>query len=95
VQGLTLRACAQLAGVSHGAPAHHFGNIAGLLTEFAIEGFERLSELMSLKRNADDDERQSSFATITCKGIDLFMQAIEFREFGGPESSYRRPRIQL
>lgn len=38
VEGLMLRACAQRAGVSHGAPAHHFGNIAGLLTEFAVEG---------------------------------------------------------
>ena len=40
VEGLTLRACARKAGVSHGAPAHHFGNITGLLTELAAEGFE-------------------------------------------------------
>jgi len=57
VEGLTLRACARRAGVSHGAPAHHFGNITGLLTEFAAEGFERLTEAMSRKNvdEADDD----------------------------------------
>jgi len=57
VEGLTLRACARKAGVSHGAPAHHFGNITGLLTELAAEGFERLTEAMSRKNveNADDD----------------------------------------
>jgi AcrR family transcriptional regulator len=57
VEALTLRACARRAGVSHGAPAHHFGNITGLLTELAAEGFERLTEAMSRKNveNADDD----------------------------------------
>lgn len=57
VEALTLRACARRAGVSHGAPAHHFGNITGLLTEFAAEGFERLTENMSRKNveDADDD----------------------------------------
>jgi AcrR family transcriptional regulator len=57
VQGLTLRACARKAGVSHGAPAHHFGNVTGLLTELAAEGFERLAEAMdpAKAKNTDDD----------------------------------------
>jgi AcrR family transcriptional regulator len=46
VEALTLRACARRAGVSHGAPAHHFGNLTGLLTEFAVQGFERLGASM-------------------------------------------------
>ena len=41
-EALTLRACARQAGVSHAAPAHHFGNIAGLLTALACIGFERM-----------------------------------------------------
>lgn len=61
VEGLTLRACARRAGVSHGAPAHHFGNIAGLLTEFAVEGFDRLTEAMSPEKIKDaDDELQAA-----------------------------------
>jgi AcrR family transcriptional regulator len=61
VEGLTLRACARRAGVSHGAPAHHFGNVAGLLTEFAVEGFDRLTAAMSLDKIKDaDDELQAT-----------------------------------
>jgi AcrR family transcriptional regulator len=40
--GLTLRAAARGAGVSHAAPKHHFGDLSGLLSELAVVGFERL-----------------------------------------------------
>lgn len=43
VEGFTLRSCARRAGVSHAAPAHHFGDVAGLLTEVAIDAFKRLA----------------------------------------------------
>ena len=33
--GLTLRAVAREAGVSHAAPTHHFGDLTGLLSELA------------------------------------------------------------
>jgi AcrR family transcriptional regulator len=39
---LSLRDLARRAGVSHAAPAHHFGDKAGLLTAIATEGYERL-----------------------------------------------------
>lgn len=42
VEGFTLRECARRAGVSHGAPAHHFGDARGLLTAFAAQSFEQL-----------------------------------------------------
>lgn len=35
IDALTLRAAARRAGVSHGAPAHHFGDKRGMLTAFA------------------------------------------------------------
>lgn len=44
VDAVSLRALAQRAGVSHAAPAHHFGNRQGLLTELAIEGFLLLAD---------------------------------------------------
>jgi AcrR family transcriptional regulator len=47
VQGLTLRAAAREAGVSHAAPKHHFGDLAGLMTELAIVGFERFRQFLS------------------------------------------------
>src|SRR4051794_9127017 len=40
--GLTLRAAAREAGVSHAAPRHAVGDLAGLLAELAASGFERL-----------------------------------------------------
>ena len=45
--GLTLRAVAREAGVSHAAPAHHFGDITGLLSELAAIGFQRFRAAMS------------------------------------------------
>src|SRR5687767_6451184 len=39
---VSLREVARRAQVSHGAPAHHFGNKAGLVTAFAAQGFDRL-----------------------------------------------------
>jgi AcrR family transcriptional regulator len=52
VDGFTLRECARRAGVSHAAPAHHFGDARGLLTEFAALGFERLAGMMQAARDA-------------------------------------------
>jgi AcrR family transcriptional regulator len=44
VSGVSLRDVARRAGVSHGAPAHHFGSKAGLLTAFAAVGYQLLAE---------------------------------------------------
>jgi AcrR family transcriptional regulator len=45
--GISLRAIARRAGVSHAAPAHHFGDRRGLITAVAAEGFRRMSEAMT------------------------------------------------
>lgn len=42
LEGLTLRAVAREAGVSHGAPLRHFPGVATLLSALASEGFEQL-----------------------------------------------------
>src|SRR5207248_6245509 len=44
--GLTLRAVAREAGVSHAAPTHHFGDLTGLLSELAAIGFRRFNTAM-------------------------------------------------
>jgi len=41
IEQLSLRAIAKRAGVSHAAPAHHFGDVNGMLTALAARGFER------------------------------------------------------
>lgn len=49
---LSLRELARRAGVSHAAPAHHFGDKAGLLTALATQGFDLLADAL---RQAGDD----------------------------------------
>lgn len=44
ISGVSLRDVARRAGVSHSAPAHHFGSKAGLLTAFATAGYQLLAE---------------------------------------------------
>jgi AcrR family transcriptional regulator len=44
VSGVSLRDVARQAGVSHSAPAHHFGSKAGMLTAFAARGYDLLAE---------------------------------------------------
>ena len=47
LKGLTLRAIAREAGVSHTAPQHHFGDTAGVLSELAASGHRRLAASMA------------------------------------------------
>jgi AcrR family transcriptional regulator len=41
LKDVSLREIARRAGVSHAAPAHHFGSLGALLAEVAARGFER------------------------------------------------------
>ena len=45
--GLTLRAVAREANVSHAAPTHHFGDLTGLLSELAAIGFRQFGAAMA------------------------------------------------
>jgi AcrR family transcriptional regulator len=55
IQGLTLRAAAREAGVSHAAPKNHFGDLSGLLSDLAAMGFERIAAAMaSAPRDGDE-----------------------------------------
>jgi AcrR family transcriptional regulator len=45
--GLTLRAVAREAGVSHAAPTHHFGDLTGLVSELAAIGYRRFNAAMT------------------------------------------------
>ena len=40
---VSIREVARRARVSHAAPAHHFGSKSGLLTAFAVQGYNRLA----------------------------------------------------
>ncbi len=51
----SLREVARRAGVSHTAPAHHFGDMQGLLTSLATEGFEHLHLALVAAAEGIDD----------------------------------------
>lgn len=50
--GLSLRAAAQLAGVSHAAPYRHFADKNALVAAIAEEGFRLLTAAMAARRDA-------------------------------------------
>jgi AcrR family transcriptional regulator len=47
LSGLTLRAVAREAGVSHAAPTHHFRDLTGLVSELAAIGFRQFNAAMA------------------------------------------------
>src|SRR5260370_37566090 len=59
LSGLTLRAVAREAGVSHAAPTHHFGDPAGLLSELAAIGFQQFNAPMAKSKCAAGPPIQS------------------------------------
>ncbi len=54
IEGFSLRAAAQKAGVSPAAPAHHFGGARGLLTEVAILAYERAGQYIESAGHSPD-----------------------------------------
>lgn len=53
---LSLREVARRIGVSHAAPAHHFGDRTGLLTAVATQGFERFTTHLDASLRAAPDD---------------------------------------
>ena len=75
VEKFSLRAVARAAGVSHAAPAHHFGDTTGLLSELAAVGFERLfASQRKLEKHANHDP----VSQLTAAGRAYVAFAIDF-----------------
>ncbi|MCW5702748.1 MAG: TetR/AcrR family transcriptional regulator [Bradyrhizobium sp.] len=60
--GLTLRAVAREAGVSHAAPTHHFGDLTGLLSELAAIGYRQFNAAM-MAANASGTLQEKGMAS--------------------------------
>jgi AcrR family transcriptional regulator len=68
---VSLRDLARRADVSHAAPAHHFGDKAGVLTALAAEAYDKLADKL-----LDTKERTGEFLEV---GVAYVMFAIENR----------------
>jgi AcrR family transcriptional regulator len=64
LSGLTLRACARRAGVSHAAPKHHFNDVADLLSEVSARGFDRLTEALKAAREQAGSDPVERFVVV-------------------------------
>src|SRR5258708_2930546 len=62
LQGLTLRAVAREAGVSHAAPTHHFGDLTGLVSELAAIGFRQFNSAMAAAGSSDPSGLEKALA---------------------------------
>ena len=71
--GLTLRAVAREAGVSHAAPTHHFGDLTGLVSELAAVGYRQFSAAMTAAAAAGTSLTEK--ATARAKAYVAFAQA--------------------
>jgi AcrR family transcriptional regulator len=60
--GLTLRAVAREAGVSHAAPTHHFGDLTGLVSELAAIGFRQFNAAMVVAGSIDGSGLEKALA---------------------------------
>jgi AcrR family transcriptional regulator len=78
IAGLSLREVARRAGVSHGAPAHHFKDKAGLLTAVAGEGFRRFGDAL---RRAAAEAGDDALAAFAATGRAYVRFAVEHRPY--------------
>jgi AcrR family transcriptional regulator len=70
--GLSLRSCAARAGVSHAAPAHHFGNARGLRTAIATSGFDRFRETLEAHRGKVPEDDPAARLSAAGEGYTRF-----------------------
>lgn len=97
IEAFSLRSVAKRAGVSHAAPAHHFGDVDGLLTALAAKGFhEFLAAQAAREAKAATDPR----AQLVASGVGYVDFAIQrpalFRLlFGSARPDYTNDDLAL
>jgi AcrR family transcriptional regulator len=93
--GLTLRAAAREAGVSHAAPRHAVGDLSGLLADLAARGFDRLRARMGAEAGTGLHGLGRCYVDFARRNPDLFqlMFRHERLEAGRPALVAARRRL--
>lgn len=74
IEAFSLRALAKRAGVSHGAPAHHFKDARGLLTALAAIGYERFVESQNKRQRIAKSDPKSQLVASGLGYIDFAVE---------------------
>jgi AcrR family transcriptional regulator len=95
IAGLTLRAAAREAGVSHAAPKNHFGDVRGLLSELAAVGFARFAAAM-VANTRDGDTTKARLAAIGHGYVTFAREnpGLFLLMFRGERLDFRRPALR-
>jgi AcrR family transcriptional regulator len=96
LEGFTLRAAARLAGVSDGAPYHHFTDREALLAAVAEQGFQALyTEMSESAERERGDPRKKSLAMGVAYVLFAARHPAQFRLMFGPlvHSRERYPEL--
>jgi len=93
VEAFSLRQVAKRAGVSHAAPAHHFGDGRGLLTALAAEGFHRFLAAQGRREGVADPDPVSQLLAAGLGYIDFAMErpALFRLLFGSDQPDFSDP----
>jgi AcrR family transcriptional regulator len=73
MEGFSLRSVAKRAGVSHAAPAHHFGDAQGLLTALAAEGFRQFLAAQAARETVAEADAASQLVAAGLGYVDFAM----------------------
>lgn len=74
IEAFSLRSVAKRAGVSHAAPAHHFGDSEGLLTALAADGFRQFLAAQAAREAVADPDAASQLVAAGLGYIDFALQ---------------------
>ncbi len=74
IEAFSLRSVAKRAGVSHAAPAHHFGDANGLLTALAAEGYRLFLAAQSAREAVAEPDARAQLVAAGLGYIDFALQ---------------------
>jgi len=97
IHGLSLRACAAHAGVSHAAPTHHFKSLRGLLTELAVIAYNEFTATLQAKYEQVSNEAPSARLQKVCQAyVDFAVKEPQLFElmFSSKPLDLKNPRLQ-